>query len=98
MATLSFADVPQEKLAAATAMSGTIQQLSVALGVVLGSLSLEAGMRLTGHAVPGLFEFQAGFVIAALVMLCAVPGMLRLSRDAGARVSGHRRGPGASPP
>ena len=98
MATLSFADVPQEKLAAATAMSGTIQQFSVALGVVLGSLSLEAGMRLTGHAAPGLFEFQLGFVVAAIVMVLSLPGMMRLARDAGARVSGHRPDPGATSP
>lgn len=89
MATLSFADVPMEKLAAATAMSGTVQQLSVALGVVLGSLTLEAGVALTGQSAPQLVEFQAGFVVAALVMLTSLPGLLRLPRDVGARVSGH---------
>lgn len=94
MATLSFADMPREKLAAATAMSGTVQQLSTALGVVLGSLSLAAAMQATGHAAPGLVEFQAGFLVAALVMLGALPGLLRLRGDVGARVSGH---PGGKP-
>ncbi|WP_318987466.1 DHA2 family efflux MFS transporter permease subunit [Falsiroseomonas ponticola] len=92
MATLSFADVPQEKLAAATAMSGTIQQFSVALGVVLGSLSLEAGMWASGQATPQLWEFQLGFLIAGLVMLASFLGVARLPADAGARVSGHQGG------
>jgi EmrB/QacA subfamily drug resistance transporter len=93
MATMAFADVPQNKLAAATAMTGTIQQLSVALGVVLGSLTLAAGMYVRGTAEPGLAEFQAGFVVAGLVMLAMLPGALRLPRDTAARVSGHRPTP-----
>jgi MFS family permease len=87
--TLSFADVPAPKLAAASAMSGTMQQLSVALGVVLASLSLAASLRLNGHAEPALADFRAGFLIAALVVLASVPFALRLPRDAGAAVSGH---------
>ncbi len=94
MATLSFADIPREKLAAATAMTGTIQQLSVALGVVLASLSLEVSMRWNGHGAPGLADFQAGFVIAAIVMVTVLPGVLRLPRDAGARITGHHPGGG----
>ncbi|MGK7865083.1 DHA2 family efflux MFS transporter permease subunit [Falsiroseomonas sp. E2-1-a4] len=92
MATMAFADVPQNKLAAATAMTGTIQQFSVALGVVLGSLTLSAGMYWQGTTVPGLVEFQAGFVVAGLVMLAMLPGALRLKRDVAARVSGHKGG------
>ncbi len=92
MATLSFADVPQEKLAAATAMSGTIQQFSVALGVVLGSLSLELGMQFSGQPTPQLWEFQVGFMVAGAVMLLSFFGVMRLAPDAGARVSGHQSG------
>jgi EmrB/QacA subfamily drug resistance transporter len=90
MATLSFADLPPEKLAAATALSGTVQQLGVALGVVLGSLSLEAARGIAGRDAASLADFSAGFVVAALMMLASIPGVLRLPRDAGARVSGHR--------
>ncbi|NKE44527.1 multidrug efflux MFS transporter [Roseomonas frigidaquae] len=92
MATMAFADVPQNKLAAATAMTGTIQQFSVALGVVLGSLTLSAGMAWHGTSAPGLAEFQAGFLVAGLVMLAMLPGALRLKADAAARVSGNRPG------
>jgi EmrB/QacA subfamily drug resistance transporter len=90
MATLSFADVPQAKLAPATAMSGTAQQLGLALGVVLGSLSLEGALLVTGAAAPGQVEFAIGFLVAAAVMLVSLPSILRLPRDIGADVSGHR--------
>jgi len=86
---LAFADVPQEKLAAATALSGTVQQLGVALGVMLGSLTLMASVAVAGRAQPVLSDFAVGFVVAGLLILLSLPATLRLSRDAGARVSGH---------
>jgi EmrB/QacA subfamily drug resistance transporter len=92
MATLAFADVPQEKLAPATAMSGTAQQLGQALGVVLGSLSLEVALLMTGRGAPQHAEFAIGFLIAGAMMLAFLPSALRLPRDVGAGVSGHRGG------
>ncbi len=89
LATLAFADVPQNKLAPATAMTGTMQQLGQALGVVLGSLALEGAMLLTGAAAPGGREFAIGFVVSGLVVLASLPSMLRMPADVGARVSGH---------
>jgi len=90
LATLSYADVPQDKLAPATAMSGTMQQLGQALGVVLGSLSLEAAVWGTGAAAPGAREFGIAFLVAGAVVLSSLPSVLRLPRDAGSGVSGHR--------
>ncbi len=90
LGTLSYADVPSEKLAPATAMAGTQQQLGQALGVVLGSLALAASQLLTGAAMPGAAEFALSFVIAGGVMLASVPFMLAMPRDVGSGVSGHR--------
>jgi hypothetical protein len=84
--------VPPEKLAPATAMTGTLQQLGQALGVVLGSITLELAMLATGAAAPGAREFAIGFVVAGVVVLASIPSALRLPADAGARVSGHRAG------
>ncbi|WP_233256304.1 MFS transporter [Falsiroseomonas bella] len=89
LATLAYADVPQDKLAPATAMAGTMQQLGQALGVVLGSLALEAAMLATGAGGAGPREFAIAFVISGLVVLASLPSMLRMPADAGARVSGH---------
>ncbi len=88
--TLAFADVPQAKLAAASAMSSTMQQLSVALGVVLGSLSLVGSQVLSGHVQPELGDFRIAFLVSGLVVLGCVPFALLLPRDVGSRVSGHQ--------
>jgi len=88
--TLAFADVPGEKLSAATAFSGTIMQLGVALGVVVASLSLEASVAWAGRTAPALADFGVGFLVAGALILMSVPHTLRLARDTGAHVSGHR--------
>jgi EmrB/QacA subfamily drug resistance transporter len=90
--TLAFADVPPERLSAATSLYGTAQQLPPALGVVLATTSLEISQHLTGHAALTAADFTAAFLIAALVVTSAVPFAARLPRDAGAAVSGHRLG------
>jgi hypothetical protein len=90
LATLGFADVPANKLAPATAMSGTVQQLGQALGVVLGSLTLEAAMLATGAAAPGAREFAISFLVAGVVVLGSIPSALRMRPEPGAQVSGHR--------
>jgi len=91
LATLAYADVPANKLAPATAMTGTMQQLGQALGVVLGSLALEGALLATGAATAGPREFAIGFIVSALVVLASLPSMLRMPADAGAPVSGHER-------
>jgi hypothetical protein len=77
-------------MAAATALYGTLQQLSPALGVVLATTTLEVSMALAGRGTLAVADFSAGFVVAAAVVLASVPLHARLPRDAGAEVSGHR--------
>ncbi len=89
--TLAFAEVPPERMSAATALYGTVQQLTPALGVVLATATLEVSSTMAGrtHLLP--VDFSHGFVVAALVVLLSVPLHMRLARDAGAEVSGHGR-------
>ncbi|WP_137127170.1 MDR family MFS transporter [Roseomonas sp. HF4] len=89
--TLAFADVPPERMSRATALYGTLQQLSPALGVVLATTTLEASLALSGRDALAVADFSTGFLVAAAVALAAVPLHARLPADAGAEVSGHRR-------
>ncbi|MBR0680490.1 multidrug efflux MFS transporter [Roseomonas eburnea] len=89
--TLAFADVPTERMSAATALYGTLQQLTPALGVVLATASLEMSLALAGRSALVAVDFSWGFVVAALVVLASVPLHARLPADAGEEVSGHRR-------
>lgn len=88
--TLAFADVPTERMSAATALYGTLQQLTPALGVVLATGTLEASLAIAGRDALLPADFSMGFVVAALVVVLAVPLHARLPADAGAEVSGHR--------
>ncbi len=87
--TLAFADVPTERMSAATALYGTLQQLTPALGVVLATATLEASLAFSGREVLQIADFSRGFLIAAVVVLASVPLHARLPADAGREVSGH---------
>lgn len=87
---LAFADLPQGRLSAATAFYGVAQQLPSALGVVLAGASLAVTTALAGRETAGLADFAAGFWVAGVVCLAALPATARLPRDAAREVSGHR--------
>lgn len=87
--TLSYSDIPAEKLSRATSLGGVLQQLTVSFGVsisamLLGLLSWH-GQPLT----PG--QFHAVFLLMAAIPLLALPGFLGLRPEDGMEVSGHRR-------
>jgi EmrB/QacA subfamily drug resistance transporter len=91
LSALSFADVPPERLSAATGFFGTLQQLAPALGVVLATATLEASAALAGRhgggaAVP---DFAAAFLVGGAVVAASAPFFARMAPDAGAAVSGH---------
>ncbi|MBR0649814.1 multidrug efflux MFS transporter [Roseomonas terrae] len=89
--TLAFADVPTERMSAATAFYGTVQQLTPALGVVLATAALEVSSSMAGRADLMPVDFSRGFLVAAAVVLLSVPLHARLAADAGEEVSGHKR-------
>ena len=87
--TLSYADLPGEKLSRATSLGGVLQQLSVSLGVSIAAmvLGLVSGQA---HA-PTPEQFHWVFVLTAVVPLISIPGFFFLRAEDGAQVSGHRR-------
>jgi EmrB/QacA subfamily drug resistance transporter len=86
---LGFADVDEKDASQASAITVVGQQLSVAFGVAVAGGVLEASSRLTGSEL-SLTDFHvAWFVVAGVSLISALP-FLRLPRDAGADVSGHR--------
>lgn len=90
--TLAYADVPQEKLSAATSLYSTAQQLPLALGVVVASASLQVSMAFAGRDAAAMPDFTAAFLVGALLTLLAAPLSVSLPRDAGEGiVSGRRR-------
>jgi sugar phosphate permease len=90
--TLAYADVPQEKLSAATSFYSTAQQLSQALGVAVAAAVLQVSVAIGGRPVAEMPDFTVGFLVAAALMALSAPLSIRLPADAGEGiVTGRRR-------
>jgi len=91
MNTLAYADVPQEKLSAATSLYSTAQQLPQALGVAVASAVLQMSVALGGREAAAMPDFTAGFLVGALLTLLAGPMAARLPKDVGEGIVSGRR-------
>ena len=89
--TITYADIPRERMSAATSLSSTMQQLSQTVGITVGAAALELATSLSGRETPALPDFSAAFLTVAAVALCATPVAAGLAAAAGAEMSGHRR-------
>jgi EmrB/QacA subfamily drug resistance transporter len=91
--TLSFADVPKAQLSGASALSSTLFQLTMGIGVAFGTIALRLAAWMNGHAGQSVApeDFSIAFLLVAVVGLLGIADLFGLARDAGAEVSGHRR-------
>ena len=84
---LVFADIEDKETSQATSISAVSQQISVALGVAVAGLILEAFTYITGQPL-GAPAFSTAFmIVASITALAAIP-FVRLAPDAGSSVSG----------
>ncbi|WP_244825251.1 MFS transporter [Caballeronia sp. TF1N1] len=90
--TLSFADVPKSQMSAASALSSTLFQMTMGVGVAVGAIALRFAEWLHGHDAQSIAteDFSVAFLIVGLVGLIGVVDLFSLKRDAGALVSGHK--------
>ena len=88
--TIAYADIPREKMSAATSLYSTLQQLSLTMGITIGAAALEAATTLSGREIPSVPDFSVAFLVVAVFSLSATPMSLRLPRTAGAEMSGHK--------
>ncbi|MEA3086155.1 MAG: hypothetical protein QOC89_3852 [Paraburkholderia sp.] len=88
--TLSFADVPKAQMSGASALSSTLFQMTMGVGVALGAIALRVAEWLHGHDSHSIApaDFSVAFLIVAAVGLLGIFDLFGLARDAGAEVSG----------
>jgi hypothetical protein len=91
--TLAFADVPPERMSAATSLFSTLQQVSMTFGIAIGAMSLEISTALGGRALPNVTDFSIAFTAVGLMTMIAAPLTWGLDPDAGAEMSGHQASP-----
>ena len=88
--TIAYADIPPDRISAATSFYTTFQQLTLTLGISVAAASVSASQALAGHAQAGVSDFSAAFVVIGLVSVLAIPAALSMPADAGSEMSGHR--------
>ena len=87
---LTYADVPHPDMSRAASLVGVVQQLSLAAGVALAAMLLEASRGLDGRAALQALDFSRAFVVIGGLSLLPLLWFRRLAPDAGAEMSGHR--------
>ncbi|MGC9269477.1 MFS transporter [Acidiphilium sp.] len=87
--TLAYADVPRNRMSAATSFYATFQQITITLGISIAAGSLELATAITGHAIPTDADYSWAFIIVSAIGLISVPISARLGTEAGEDVSGH---------
>jgi EmrB/QacA subfamily drug resistance transporter len=87
--TLSYSDMPDDRLSRATSLGGALQQLSVSFGVSASAVLLSL---VSAHA-HGLTptHFHEAFLITAVIPLLAIPGFMTLPASVGVQsISGRQ--------
>jgi len=90
---LVFADVPRSELSSASIVWNIVQQGTSVLGVSLSAILLTISAQLAGEPRNHLsmHDFRLALLVMAAVGLLGLVSLRRLTSDAGASVSGHRR-------
>lgn len=93
LSTLSFSDVPPERMNGASTLSSIFVQMSAGLGVAIGAIILKIASTWFPAQSPALAlaDFRIAFVVMAVLSVIALFDILPLPADAGAHVSGHKR-------
>ncbi|MGV6871067.1 DHA2 family efflux MFS transporter permease subunit [Pseudochelatococcus sp. B33] len=88
--TLTFADIPSERMSAATTLSSMMQQLAFSVGVGIAALTLQASVAARGAESLTIGDVRTGIVVLALLTAASALGFSRLAANAGDEVSKHR--------
>jgi EmrB/QacA subfamily drug resistance transporter len=85
---LLFADIDERQMAQASALASVSQQVSIAMGVAVAGMLLEAHHVITGQELDMAAFSMTFFVVGALSALALIP-LFQLAPDAGNNISGH---------
>lgn len=90
--TLAFADMPAERISAASMLSSMLQQVVMGMGVAFAALMLQLSAWSRGAPQDQLsaVDFRVALVALAVVASLAVLRFSRLDSDAGAEIRGRR--------
>jgi fucose permease len=85
--TIAYADVDHRLMSRATSLIAVGQQLSIATGVAVGALAVDATLWWRGHDTIMAADFQPAWLIVAAVSALSCPVFWRMPSDAGAALA-----------
>ncbi|PRH82566.1 MFS transporter [Arenimonas caeni] len=85
---ITYAEVDQGRMGQASALSGMMQQFSLALGVAVGGYALQLAGAFTGEDYANAANFGWAFLTVGLISAMSAWVMFRLPQDAGAEMAG----------
>jgi hypothetical protein len=92
MMTLAYTEIPPDRMGRANGFLSAVNQLSMGVGIAVGTITLRLVARAQGHsaALPRLQDFHLAILLMAILALGPVFGAISLPREVGASTSGHR--------
>lgn len=90
LSAVSYAELPSEKVAAATTLNTMGWQLAIMLGISLSALTVRWSAMFSARTAPDSADFSVAFLLGAMFAVAAIPCYLALARHAGEELSGHR--------
>ena len=91
LGTLTVADLDGPNMSTGSSLASVLQQILPGVGVALAAMFLQVLQAMNGPGVEvGARDIQIVLGTAAAIVALSVPLYLRLPRDAGATVSGHK--------
>lgn len=85
---ISYADVAPPSMAAASSLSGVMQQLSLSLGVAIAGFALQLAGDWSHSDATALGNFRIAFCVVGLISMSSAWLMWKLPKDAGHLMSG----------
>ena len=90
--TIAYADLSRAQMSAATSFYTTFQQLSLSVGIGVSAATLAASIAVAGRSQPVPIDFSVAFLVVTGIALLAPLISTGLARDAGAELTGRKKG------
>jgi MFS family permease len=89
--TIAYDEIPRERMSAATSFYATFQQLTLSLGICVGSAALQFAILMSGATLPAPLDFTWAFLLVTTISLAATYWNWKFAADAGAELTGRVR-------
>jgi hypothetical protein len=88
---ISYAEIEQPKMSAATSLQSVLQQFSLSLGVTVGASALQLTMAFHDRASLTQADFWPAFLVIGAISFLATFSFARLSEYAGEELAGRKQ-------